>query len=199
MYPALRESDILKIYADSEYFPSKGDIVLFEHPENKNNVIHRVIAIEGDRIFTKGDNTHKPDPWTLRRNEIKGIVTQIWRNKKTIHVYNYHQKSVQTYQRLQNLVWQLYLYLKPVYKISPLKGIFYKLLPDRIKPRPVIFTSGSTVKLCLFLNKIYIARYDNIRGKWFIKPPFKFMISQECMDNARIIFEKHLLPSQNPG
>lgn len=200
MYPALRESDILRIYKDSGYIPSRGDVILFEHPENKNPVVHRIIEIEGSRFYTKGDNSHEADPWVLKRSDIKGTVVQIWRNKRTIHIFknkNYLQRSTTIYQQLLNLTWPLYMFIRPVYKSAALKGIFYNFLPSRLKPRPVIFTSENIVKLCLFINKTYVARYDTTQKQWFIKPPFRFAVSQECMDKARLDFEKHLLSGQN--
>ena len=202
MYPVLRESDILRIYRNPEYIPLKGDIILFEHPENKKNIVHRINAIEGDQIYTKGDKIHEPDPWILKQSDIKGTVIQIWRNKKSIQVMkikNYLQGSMPESQRLLNLVWPLYMYLRPVYKSAALKGILYNLLPGVLKPRPVIFTADNTVKLRLLINKINVARYDWSQKKWFIKPPFRFLISQECMDKARLAFEKHLSASQDSG
>ncbi|MFC1494711.1 signal peptidase I [Thermodesulfobacteriota bacterium] len=201
MYPALRKSDILKINSAPKYPPSKGDIILFEHPENKNSVIHRIISTEAGRICTKGDNNRKPDAWVLKQEDVKGTVTQIWRNRKIIHILkgmNYHGQP-EKYQALLNLTWPVYLYLRPVYKSNALKGIFFNLLPYRLKPRPVIFTSNNNVRLYLMINKTNVARYDRLNKKWFIKPPFRFIVSRECMDKARRDFEKHLLEKQNSG
>lgn len=196
MYPLFRESDILRIYKSLDYIPVKGDIILFEHPDNINPVVHRIYKIKGDRIYTKGDNTPKPDPWVLKKSDIKGRVIQIWRNKRTIQVMgenNYLQGPSALYQQLLNLAWPLYMYLRPAYKSTVLKGIFYSLLPGALKPRPVIFTADNTIKLRLLINKTYVARYDRSEKKWVIKPPFRFLISQECMDKARLDFEKYLL------
>lgn len=201
MYPKLRESDMLRIYTGSKYLPSKGDIILFEHPDNKNPIVHRIIEIEEDRIYTKGDNSHEPDPWVLTQADIKGTVIQIWRNRKTIHILKDKglQRKKNIHQLLLNIIWPIYLYLKPIYKSATLNGIFYNLLPYRLKPRPVIFTSNNNAILYLIFNKINVARYDRSQKKWFIKPPFRFMISRECMDKARLDFEKYLLDRQNSG
>ena len=195
MYPVLRESDILRIYKSPGYIPLKGDIILFEHPENRTNVVHRVNKIEDNRIYTKGDNSHEPDPWVLKQTDIRGVVVQIWRNKKTIQVMsknNYPRGYADLYQQFLNLAWPLYLHLRPLYKSSALQGIFHNLLPGKLKPRPFIFNSGNTVKLCLLINRKNVARYDNLQKRWFIRPPFRFVISQECMDNAKLDFEKYL-------
>ena len=198
MYPFLRESDILLINPDSGYLLSKGDIILFEHPENKNSIVHRIVSIEGDRVYTKGDNSRKPDPWVLKKTDIKGTVIQIWRNRKIIHILRDKDlKRKDLYQPLLDIIWPLYIYLKPLYKSAALKGILYNLLPSRLKPRPVIYNSDDTIKLRLFMNKTYAARYDELQKKWFIKPPFRLIISQECMDKAISDFEKLLLAGQN--
>ena len=195
MYPFLRESDILRIYSGSEYIPSKGDIILFEHPENKKNIVHRIIGIEGGRIYTKGDSSREQDPWSLKPSEIKGVVAHIWRNNKTIHILSRgNQKSWPSVKvrSLSNLAWRLYYYLRPLYRTSLVTGLFYNFIPNGIKPRPFIFTSGRVFKLYLLINKTRVARYDRTAKKWIIKPPFRFFINRECMDNASRNFEKYL-------
>ncbi len=195
MYPALRESDILRIYSDPEYTPSKGDIVLFDHPENKKTIVHRVIKIEGDRIYTKGDSSREQDPWVLNFSEVKGAVDQIWRNKKIIQILkrgHQHQGLSGVTQILSDLSWRLYNYSRALYRTNLLMGLFYTFLPNKIKPRPFIFTSGRVFRLYLLINKTRVARYDSTAKKWIIKPPFRFFISRECMDNASRNFEKYL-------
>lgn len=201
MYPTLRKSDILKINSYPEYPPSRGDIVLFEHPKEKTDVIHRIIKIEEDRIYTKGDNSDEPDPWVLKRKDIKGTIKQIWRNRKIIPVGEKINQQNQRgmYQYLLDIIWPIYLYLRPVYKSAALKGILYDLLPQRLKPRPVIFTSKRNARLYLMINKTNVARYDRLHKKWLIKPPFRLIISQECMDKARLDFEKYLSARQDSG
>jgi signal peptidase I len=39
-----------------------GDIVLYDSPEYKN-IVHRIIDINGDRYYLKGDNNKIPDGW----------------------------------------------------------------------------------------------------------------------------------------
>ena len=48
-----------------------GKIITFSH--NDNIVTHRVVSVEGDRIYTKGDGQEEVDPWTVSRFfDVKG-------------------------------------------------------------------------------------------------------------------------------
>lgn len=194
MYPVLRETDILKV--NREIVPLKGDIVFFKDPVEKNNIIHRICAIEGEKIYTKGDSSREPDPWSLKQADIKGVITHAYRNKRVVHVLNRYHSTGILKQSIEYLLYSVYRFIRPVYKAAALKGFFYNLLPEHIKPQPVIFSSGNTVKLCLFINKTRVARYDDIREKWYIKPPFGFFINKKCMDRARIKLKMYLLAKQ---
>ncbi len=66
----------------------KGDIIVFVQPQKKIQVIHRVSAVNGENIHTRGDNNRQPDPYTLTQTEILGRVVSATRGKKRIRVYN---------------------------------------------------------------------------------------------------------------
>ncbi len=51
--------------------PQVGDIVVYQDPGEL--VVHRIIAIDGDTVVTRGDANNAADP-PFNRNEIKGVV-----------------------------------------------------------------------------------------------------------------------------
>ena len=56
--------------------PVVGDIVFYEAEigNNKYPIIHRIIRIEDDTIYTKGDNRSFHDPWTTTWKNIVGVA-----------------------------------------------------------------------------------------------------------------------------
>lgn len=55
-----------------------GDIVHFEREGEAGTFLHRIVAIEGDRVITKGDNRYSFDI-PVKKENIKGKVTTIER------------------------------------------------------------------------------------------------------------------------
>ena len=62
---------------------AEGDIVLFSDPYQKRYVLHRVWALENERVLTWGDNCDRPDAW-MTVNDIWGKVILIERGKNRI-------------------------------------------------------------------------------------------------------------------
>ena len=49
-----------------------GKVVTYQHGEDR--ITHRVLAINGETITTKGDALNNPDPWPVSLSQVKGIV-----------------------------------------------------------------------------------------------------------------------------
>ena len=49
-----------------------GKVVTYQH--EKDRITHRIIAISGDTLTTKGDALKVPDPWPVMVSDVKGIV-----------------------------------------------------------------------------------------------------------------------------
>ena len=64
-----------------EEAPVPGDIVLFADPDRPRYVLHRVWAVEEDRVLTWGDNCPRPDGW-IPREAIWGQAVLIERGRR---------------------------------------------------------------------------------------------------------------------
>jgi signal peptidase len=68
MQPAIKSGDMVIIGSPGSLFTSElapGEIITFER--NENLITHRIVSIEGDVIYTKGDGQEEADPWTVSR------------------------------------------------------------------------------------------------------------------------------------
>jgi signal peptidase I len=73
MVPTFYKGDMIIVYGDKNI--SIGDIIVFDSPDRKYPIIHRVYNItEEGIIITKGDNNSYPDPprWRITRDKIHG-------------------------------------------------------------------------------------------------------------------------------
>lgn len=69
MEPALRVDDLVVIHAREEY--RVGDIIVFQ--SGNERIIHRIVAIDGETVQTKGDANNVPDA-PVALSEVKGTL-----------------------------------------------------------------------------------------------------------------------------
>jgi signal peptidase I len=83
MAPAFWAGDLVLIQSISRDYKI-GDVVVFQDPKVKfdDKVIHRIKALDGEDIRTKGDNNNYLDDWILREEGIIGNAITL--NKKPI-------------------------------------------------------------------------------------------------------------------
>jgi|GEM_PF-4646971 len=75
MAPVFWASDLVLIQAvtgDAQ----EGDIAVFQNPEVDfdDKVIHRIYAVRGDEVITKGDNNNYQDDWVVDRGKVLGVA-----------------------------------------------------------------------------------------------------------------------------
>ena len=74
MQPTIKSGDMVIIGSPGSLFTESlapGEIITFER--NKNLVTHRIVSMEGDTIYTKGDGQEEADPWSVSRFfDVKG-------------------------------------------------------------------------------------------------------------------------------
>lgn len=71
MIPTFYRGDMIVVYGDNEV--SVDDIIVFDAPNRKYPIIHRVHNINEDgTITTKGDHNSYTDSWSLTKDKIHG-------------------------------------------------------------------------------------------------------------------------------
>lgn len=74
MQPAINSGDMVVAGVPGSFLTgdiAPGEIITFER--NENLITHRIVSIEGDTIYTKGDGQEEGDPWTVSRFfDVKG-------------------------------------------------------------------------------------------------------------------------------
>lgn len=81
MQPALPVGSVsIAIKADEDTEYKVGDIITFSveyEGTYYSRITHRIVAIDGDIITTKGDNNPENDPFTINKSQIRNIVKWI--------------------------------------------------------------------------------------------------------------------------
>ncbi len=70
MVPEFSKGDMIIVSGPSGL--SVGDIVVYDNPNYKYPIIHRVIEIKDGKVRTKGDNNASPDPWETPISNVHG-------------------------------------------------------------------------------------------------------------------------------
>lgn len=74
MEPTIKAGSVVLSSLEIEEI-NRGDIIVFTSPENEEiTIVHRVMDIENNEYFTKGDNNENDDDWTVFKDNIKGKV-----------------------------------------------------------------------------------------------------------------------------
>lgn len=106
MLPFLRQGkDTVQI---AKGVPKKGEIALYECPDGKTCVLHRVIAVKGETFIFRGDNCIAKE--YVPAQEVLGVLERVWRDGKEIEL-----KSDKGY-KAYSLLWRATAFIRIPYK-----------------------------------------------------------------------------------
>ena len=177
MNPTLRETDLLELLPAREAGVRPGDIILFRPYGWKENVVHRVTAVEEGSFRTRGDNSDTEDPWALTQGRVAGVVVAAWRGRRRrwvargrLGILTHHAVRLRRHVRQRATVL-----LQPLWKALEEMDLSF-LLPSSLEPRVVTCgTAGRQVRR-LLLGKMVVGRFDEARGEWRIRKPWSLFL-----------------------
>jgi signal peptidase I len=184
MNPTLTAQDLLEItpYA-TDRKPRVGDVILFRPPQHDYKVVHRIVSISSRVIRTRGDNCCEIDPWHLDYTNIDGqVVGASYGNRYRSIFGGLPGKLFHWYCQLRRwcLVPVVDL-LGPIYRLICTKLTLQRFIPARLKPRIVIFNSGSNSTHKLLLGRKVIGTYDPILSQWQIGRPYRLLVNASTL------------------
>jgi len=117
MKPTLEPGDLILVQKADPAGLKVGDIVVFRVPWSDIPIVHRVIAIDDGRIFTKGDNNLYPDPGYRSPEDIYGRVIEISNHPFRIPLIGYVLAFTQTvYGKAILIVLLAIMVVRDIYK-----------------------------------------------------------------------------------
>ena len=176
MNPTLQNLDKLSYarYGDSEV--KRGDVVVFDDPDRKVKVIHRVIARTSQGLMTMGDNNSQVDSRILSQSQILGRVICGKRKDKKIDVFGgllgtIQAAKVRSFRRLRQA---LCLILKRPY--HSLSGRMR--LP--VKTRMLTFQRPEGKEMQIIMGGVMVGRLRP-GEQWQIRPPFRLLLDESSL------------------
>jgi len=179
MLPTFKPGDGLQVEPYGARPIRVGDVVVFRHPSNSTEVVHRVVRIDRGKVTTRGDNNDQYDKERLSPEDIRGrVVAVLHPGGNTNPVVNGPAGLL-----LARVLWlrsrmlrAARKHLRPPYRWLTRSGPLKFLLPSDVKLRVVSFTSQRGVEKQLFAGQRCLAR-KRPRTEWQIYFPYRFFIS----------------------
>jgi hypothetical protein len=183
MNPILYDLDLLEIkpYGTSPIRP--GDVIFFLPPGGEQPVVHRVLRISPEGIGTRGDNNDQDDPWHITPKDVLGRVVAVWRGQRKRMVAGEGAGRLwgALMRRRRRLLQNTSILLGPAYRSLACSGIIRSGLSAFLKPRLLVFQSGSCTNYQLLVGKRVVGRYNPSGRRWDIKRPFKLCVDESSL------------------
>lgn len=186
MNPTLDEADLLEVIPYEERKMSVGDVVGFLPENGQKVIIHRVIQVKGREIHTKGDSNDQLDPWSVESGSILGQVCAAWRGQKRRKVWGGRV----------GMLWATVCYglrwvnrrisprLHRCYRALSERGLLWKWLPERLRPRLLRFRESQQWGYRVMLGRSMIGWYDRGNKAWRIRRPFRLFVDEGQLSDA---------------
>lgn len=180
MFPTLRSGDsyVLKKY-DSILNLKAGDVIVYAHPYEAMDVVHRIIKIKGEKIITRGDNNNKVDEYIISYKNVKGYVETVYRNDKQIRLARGKLGLI------RHKLMLIRKYLRPVVA-KPIISLTDKIAFSRIlffmhgffDVKVIIIERGNDIHEILKYKNKAIGKRKN-KEPWKIRFPYKMFIDTD--------------------
>jgi hypothetical protein len=186
MNPTLCGSDLLEIVPYGERTVRLGDVTVFQPPEEKQRIVHRVISITSKGIHTRGDNNTSNDPWLLKPENITGKVVAAWHGQKRRRIVGGWTGWLLALLNRWRCSFTQHLFfplLRPIYRFLIRLSMIPRLLPSQFRPRIVIFQANGHSYPRLLLGKRVVGWYNVKQGQWHIRQPFHLFVNLKNLQN----------------
>ncbi len=187
MYPTLRPGD--EVVGLKNNSIKVGDIVGYK--VQNQNVLHRIIKIEKDEIYIKGDNSLAADPYPILKEDIIGKLTKIRRRAKIYKVNNgllgyLIQRKCFIIKKNKNLLAQL---IAPIYNVKLILWALNKIGQKVCNNRFSVVRQSRNFFL-IYCGKIYCGFYDYNTKKWTLRNRYKLFFSKTQLQSIMALIDK---------
>jgi hypothetical protein len=191
MLPTLRAGDALWVVPYDGTRVRRGDVVVFCPPPGAEHevgyhVVHRVVAVEGPDVRTRGDNNCRLDPWVLRVDDILGRVVAVRKESRWVRVHGglWGAAWARTLAVLRGFDRLASHVLRPAYRWLARAGVFSTSLPHCLRPRVLSFERPGGAERLLVLGRRVIGRRPPGAGHWHIQRPFRLFVDETSLPEA---------------
>ena len=180
MNPLLQAGDGLEVVPYGEQPVRRGDVIVYPHPFESRNIVHRVIAAGPEGFRTRGDNNSEIDPYWIPCESILGRVTTFRRGKKTRIVQGglpglalHHLFLFR--RRVRACAFR---YPHALYHSFARTGVFHGWHRPFVTPRLVQFQHDQGIEMQLLVKGRIIARRLPGKQTWETRFPFDLFLDE---------------------
>jgi hypothetical protein len=186
MNPTLSEVDLLEVVPYDDTPIRAGDVILCLPPGAEQLVVHRVVAMSGAGIRTRGDGNGLVDPWLLRPGDVLGQVIAARRGKRRRTIPGGRSGALLAgwVRRRRPLAAALARLLHPAYHGLADLGLVQAFVPAAWRPRVAVFEAGSERRLRLLVGRRVVGYHDPRQGRWHIRRPFRLLVTPHSLPSA---------------
>lgn len=189
MKPTFRDGDGLEIQPYEHLDDMRrGDVVIFAHPDESYDVVHRVIRVNNGYAETRGDNNSYIDPYRVEANAILGRVVKRRRGRRQASVLNGRLGlAIHCSYRCGNTIKvSLARLIRPIYSRLAGSGWFYGWHRFFITFSSVAFRRpGGTEHQLVWRNRCIAIRRAG-EDSWQVRFPFRLFIDFSPFDEPDI-------------
>jgi SynChlorMet cassette protein ScmC len=180
MNPTLREPDLLEVAPYDGRQVRAGDVIYFAPPEGGREIVHRAVRVTPDGIRTRGDNSPTDDPYHLQTANIIGQVVTAQRGSRQRRIAGGRRGILLGYAARARCVANrgISRLLHGAYHTLASSGLFRHLLPQRVRPRLLVFQSKKERTIKLVMGRREVGRCDSLRRRWTIQRPFRLFVDE---------------------
>ncbi|MDD4650660.1 MAG: SynChlorMet cassette protein ScmC [Methanothrix sp.] len=185
MNPFLLSGDLLEVAPVSRDL-IRGDVIYFRSPVDGRMVVHRVVGLTATGIQTRGDNNPTDDPAPVPMEAILGRVIAAHRGQRRFAVPGGRAGMARAGMAKagRHIRSALARHLGRAYRGLAETGLWYRLLPERLRPRIVAFGPSARQQYKLISGRKEIGHYDERGGRWRIQLPCRLIVDESQLERA---------------
>jgi signal peptidase I len=182
MNPTLSVGDGLNVVPYGGREVRVGDVIVFPHPQQKYNVVHRVVRIDQAGIRTRGDNNNEDDPWCLRPEQITGRVVSMAGGMRG----QAEAAAIRRWNRTRKWArFRVAHFLYPIYERLAKSGLLGRCLGNRLTVRVVSYARPNGVELALFLGNRHVGKLECGDQQWRIRAPWRLFVDETALPGGQ--------------
>jgi len=187
MFPTLRQGDLVILEAGRKRPIRRGDVIVYSRPGETSHIVHRVEAAVGDGFLTRGDGSRAPDDWIVTRDQIRGRVGHIVREKRLMRVpRGPSPAALRLRQTLDEIDRKAKHCLGPIYQHFARKVMPRRWLFPLMRPKLLCLRRPDGLEWKLFAGRRQIGFLPPGAGSWRIRRPYLLMIDESALPCAGI-------------
>ncbi len=180
MHPTFRSGDLLEVVPCPASQIACGDVIVFRQSGNGDLTAHRVSSIAKEGFITRGDNSSTTDLGTVSTGQLIGKVAFVFRGKKRRKIWGGRagQWSARFFVLRRAIIRIVSRLLRHPYRFLARVGVFRWLLPRRIRPKVISFTTDRGPELRLIMMGRMIGRLGPGESVWSVRRPFRVFVDE---------------------